>query len=131
MVSHSFFLVQLVALFLFLSQACYAQDVDCFAARDAGNSCSENQSSRMFYYLPRLGTCQPFMYEGCGGNSNRFASAQECRNACANAQAQKDSVSTDETVQMKINQPLIVLQPPMQRFVEIWRPVPELLHFTY
>lgn len=76
-------------------------DVDCFAARDSGNTCSENSSSRMFYYLPRLGTCQPFMYQGCGGNSNRFRSAQECRAACTNAQAQRDSESTDETVQMK------------------------------
>ncbi|CAA98461.2 BPTI/Kunitz inhibitor domain-containing protein [Caenorhabditis elegans] len=90
-----------VILSLLSFTAAQSTSVDCFAARDSGNTCAENSSSRMFYYLPRLGTCQPFMYQGCGGNSNRFSSAQECRSACTNAQAQRDSESSDETVQMK------------------------------
>ncbi|CAB3396735.1 unnamed protein product [Caenorhabditis bovis] len=90
----------IIAILALLISSASAQ-VDCFAERDSGSYCAENSSTRMFYYLPRLGTCQPFMYFGCGGNSNRFASAQECRHACANAQPARDSDSNDEHIQMK------------------------------
>ncbi|CAI5452941.1 unnamed protein product [Caenorhabditis angaria] len=87
----------------FLTSSVFSQNstIDCFADRDLGYTCDQNGSSRMFYYLPRLGTCQPFQYGGCGGNSNRFKTAKECRDACSNAQARRDSGSSDVTIQMK------------------------------
>lgn len=27
--------------------------------------------------------CQPFNYQGCGGNENRYDSAKECKEACS------------------------------------------------
>ncbi|KAK6758703.1 hypothetical protein RB195_016119 [Necator americanus] len=34
--------------------------------------------------MPRFkeGICQPFMYNGCNGNGNRFESAAECKRIC-------------------------------------------------
>ncbi|KAE9548997.1 hypothetical protein FO519_007789 [Halicephalobus sp. NKZ332] len=58
---------------------------DCSLSRDTGESCSENSSSRMFYFDSRMSVCQPFFYKGCGGNSNKFSSAQECKEACSSS----------------------------------------------
>ncbi|KAI6199754.1 hypothetical protein M3Y96_00660300 [Aphelenchoides besseyi] len=55
---------------------------DCSSPKDSGAACSENAGSRMFYYDPRMGVCQPFQYNGCGGNENRYSSAAECRETC-------------------------------------------------
>ncbi|KAK6038387.1 Kunitz/Bovine pancreatic trypsin inhibitor domain protein [Cooperia oncophora] len=49
----------------------------------------------MFYYDSRYKVCQPFQYRGCGGNSNRFASAKECKEACP--AGGKQAASKDES----------------------------------
>ena len=35
-----------------------------------------------FYYDQSLGQCQPFLYGGCGGNDNNFATMDQCRRQC-------------------------------------------------
>ncbi|VDQ00429.1 unnamed protein product [Trichobilharzia regenti] len=35
-----------------------------------------------YYYDSRLNQCKKFIYGGCGGNRNRFASKESCENAC-------------------------------------------------
>lgn len=35
-----------------------------------------------WYNDPSTGICRPFIYGGCGGNENRYASLQECQKAC-------------------------------------------------
>uniref|UniRef100_A0A915EL17 BPTI/Kunitz inhibitor domain-containing protein n=1 Tax=Ditylenchus dipsaci TaxID=166011 RepID=A0A915EL17_9BILA len=57
--------------------------VDCTAGRQLGNACAENAPSRFFYYEHTLGVCQPFIYQGCGGNGNRFQTAEECKKECS------------------------------------------------
>jgi hypothetical protein len=35
-----------------------------------------------YYHDARTGLCTPFVYGGCGGNDNRFATQEECQAAC-------------------------------------------------
>ncbi|KAK6010833.1 Kunitz/Bovine pancreatic trypsin inhibitor domain protein, partial [Ostertagia ostertagi] len=55
--------------------------LDCMEGKDVGVECDQ-PPQRMFYYDSRYKVCQPFQYRGCGGNSNRFATSQECKDAC-------------------------------------------------
>ncbi|ETN72717.1 Kunitz/Bovine pancreatic trypsin inhibitor domain protein [Necator americanus] len=57
--------------------------LDCLVAKDVGVECDKS-AQRMFYYDSHYKVCQPFQYRGCGGNSNRFSTAQECREQCPN-----------------------------------------------
>ncbi len=41
-----------------------------------------------FYFDQESGRCEKFVYGGCGGNGNNFASAEECQKKCA-AEARK------------------------------------------
>jgi hypothetical protein len=36
-----------------------------------------------YYHDVRTGLCTPFVYGGCGGNDNRFASQDDCEAACS------------------------------------------------
>ncbi|KAJ4924911.1 hypothetical protein JOQ06_003860 [Pogonophryne albipinna] len=36
----------------------------------------------LWYFHPRSGECRPFVYGGCGGNTNQFSSRQECQSWC-------------------------------------------------
>ncbi len=36
-----------------------------------------------YYYDTATQSCKQFIYGGCGGNSNRFASQDECINTCS------------------------------------------------
>uniref|UniRef100_A0A1I7XLF6 BPTI/Kunitz inhibitor domain-containing protein n=1 Tax=Heterorhabditis bacteriophora TaxID=37862 RepID=A0A1I7XLF6_HETBA len=55
---------------------------DCTAPRTRGDFC-QNEQKLMFYYDLARKVCQPFMYNGCNGNGNRFSSAVECKEYCA------------------------------------------------
>ncbi|NXL37879.1 EPPI protein, partial [Glaucidium brasilianum] len=35
-----------------------------------------------YAYSPATGTCQPFIYSGCGGNPNNFRTVEECQWVC-------------------------------------------------
>ncbi|XP_077525773.1 uncharacterized protein LOC144137707 [Haemaphysalis longicornis] len=37
----------------------------------------------LHYFDAATGTCEEFLYGGCGGNANRFASLAECLDTCA------------------------------------------------
>ncbi|TKR69248.1 hypothetical protein L596_021430 [Steinernema carpocapsae] len=58
---------------------------DCTLLKSAGDFCSSGAQKKMFYYDQRMGICQPFMYNGCGGNSNRFDTREQCLDTCKNA----------------------------------------------
>lgn len=52
-----------------------------------------------FWHNPKTGLCEPFVYGGCGGNGNRFATRDDCLAACpgggkAWGACQKDSECT-------------------------------------
>ncbi|KAH8295400.1 hypothetical protein KR018_010895, partial [Drosophila ironensis] len=56
----------------------------CFLASEPGN-CYENATR--WYYNSQDGLCDEFIYTGCGGNANNFASEDECQNECNVAQS--------------------------------------------
>ena len=51
----------------------------CLQKKDQGN-CEALIPS--FYFDATSGICKSFIYGGCGGNSNRFPTQQECEQAC-------------------------------------------------
>ncbi|KAF1751519.1 hypothetical protein GCK72_018073 [Caenorhabditis remanei] len=65
---------------LFFSSFCF----DCTQPKDSGTACNESPAARSFYFDSRTKVCQPFLYSGCGGNDNRFATSKECRDSCQN-----------------------------------------------
>jgi hypothetical protein len=51
----------------------------CTAAPDSGVC---NAYFPAWYHDPSTGICRPFVYGGCGGNANRYASLADCQKAC-------------------------------------------------
>ncbi|CAJ0961766.1 unnamed protein product, partial [Mesorhabditis belari] len=41
-----------------------------------------NHMRYMWYYESKVGTCAQFLYGGCGGNTNRFETFEECQKDC-------------------------------------------------
>ncbi|EYC04849.1 hypothetical protein Y032_0085g1828 [Ancylostoma ceylanicum] len=67
------------------------QPKDCNAPRIRGDFCSGAQQRQMFYYDAVQKICQPFMYNGCNGNGNRFDTAAECKQICVNGNGSSQS----------------------------------------
>ncbi|VDM54805.1 unnamed protein product [Angiostrongylus costaricensis] len=61
------------------------QPKDCSAPKTEGSFCSTAPQKQMFYYNADQKMCQPFMFNGCDGNGNRFESADECRQLCVDS----------------------------------------------
>lgn len=55
----------------------------CFLASEPGN-CFENETR--WFYNSQEGLCDEFVFTGCGGNANNYASEEECQNECHDAQ---------------------------------------------
>uniref|UniRef100_A0A3Q2YDP0 BPTI/Kunitz inhibitor domain-containing protein n=1 Tax=Hippocampus comes TaxID=109280 RepID=A0A3Q2YDP0_HIPCM len=53
---------------------------DCLSSPDPGPC---RAAFPKFYYDPATGSCQSFIYGGCGGNKNQFSSAEECQTRCS------------------------------------------------
>jgi hypothetical protein len=60
--------------------------------RDSG-PCDASVPS--FWHDPKTGLCEPFVYGGCGGNANRYASREACLDACPNVGADWDQCGSD------------------------------------
>lgn len=41
-----------------------------------------NQKISKYYFNPSTEECENFTYSGCGGNSNRFSTEEECERIC-------------------------------------------------
>uniref|UniRef100_A0A8R1DP66 BPTI/Kunitz inhibitor domain-containing protein n=1 Tax=Caenorhabditis japonica TaxID=281687 RepID=A0A8R1DP66_CAEJA len=80
----------LISALLLVSSAYSAEKADCFGAKEAGNSNCGQAGAKVFYFHKSTRTCQPFFYQGCDGNGNRFSSKSECESTCKNAQAAGD-----------------------------------------
>ncbi|VDN93759.1 unnamed protein product [Brugia pahangi] len=53
------------------------------AIKDRGYRCENDTESKiMFYFDNETEQCLPFLYEGCGGNENRFSNIETCRINC-------------------------------------------------
>ncbi|KAL3111601.1 hypothetical protein niasHT_019948 [Heterodera trifolii] len=69
----------------------------CGEGRNKGNDgCGTPAGGRRFYYDTITKRCQPFAYEGCGGNGNRFDSLAQCRQKCANFESAAQGSSTGD-----------------------------------
>ncbi|XP_065722468.2 papilin isoform X4 [Drosophila suzukii] len=55
----------------------------CFLAPEPGN-CYENETR--WFYNSQEGLCDEFIFTGCGGNANNYASEEECQSECHDAQ---------------------------------------------
>ena len=57
---------------------------ECLAVLDTGNEeCEgEEERSKKWYLSSETGTCEPFMYTGCGGNTNKFDTQELCGESC-------------------------------------------------
>lgn len=60
---------------------------DCTDEMDNGHQtfskCYENQNPTMWWFNVTDGKCAKMMYNGCGGNPNRYCSKQSCLKSCA------------------------------------------------
>ena len=45
---------------------------------------------RVYYFNAATGTCTQFIYGGCGGNANRFATKKECKKRCEDSDTDTD-----------------------------------------
>jgi len=58
------------------------EEVDCFEERDPGTCLNSHEA---WFYDPTHNKCHFFIYSGCGGNSNRFFTEEECIGTCKDA----------------------------------------------
>uniref|UniRef100_A0AC35GAY0 BPTI/Kunitz inhibitor domain-containing protein n=1 Tax=Panagrolaimus sp. PS1159 TaxID=55785 RepID=A0AC35GAY0_9BILA len=80
-------------IFAFLPFLVLSQENPCLLGRDRGDNSCGDQSGTRFYYDKGTKHCQPFYYQGCNGNENRFESLAECRQKCANVTSGSSSSS--------------------------------------
>ncbi|XP_016363355.1 collagen alpha-6(VI) chain-like [Sinocyclocheilus anshuiensis] len=80
-------------------------DNPCHLNSDRGTICGE--FVQRWYYNEAVGTCLPFWYGGCDGNSNRFNSEKECLQICGKQnpevilQAKEETALVDDACFMK------------------------------
>ncbi|VDO18921.1 unnamed protein product [Heligmosomoides polygyrus] len=55
---------------------------ECLQGRDSGELCDQPSGQR-FFFDKLTKRCQPFYYKGCNGNSNNFATRDECSKKCS------------------------------------------------
>ncbi|XP_063871697.1 papilin-like isoform X6 [Scylla paramamosain] len=61
-------------------KADFDEDV-CYLASSPGN-CDEHE--QRWFFDAAVGQCKSFVYSGCGGNNNNFATYEDCENSCGN-----------------------------------------------
>uniref|UniRef100_A0A7E4ZQJ5 Kunitz/Bovine pancreatic trypsin inhibitor domain protein n=1 Tax=Panagrellus redivivus TaxID=6233 RepID=A0A7E4ZQJ5_PANRE len=65
-----------------LFQEAIAVTAQCNYVADSGQACVQSVVSTKFGFNVVSKTCEPFTYNGCGGNSNRFDTLSECIQTC-------------------------------------------------
>jgi len=73
----------------------------CLLKNDAGG-CG-NYAPR-WYFEPVTGVCRRFLYGGCGGNANRFATAEACWVRCGDSQVHSASTLTPRPTSTLVHQ---------------------------
>lgn len=61
----------------------FGVDSVCQEPRDYGN-CTDNVLA--YYFNTERNVCEAFYFSGCGGNGNRFTSAEQCERQCGEYQ---------------------------------------------
>lgn len=54
----------------------------CVLPKDEGYTCDKTNTSEKWYFDPTISACQKLIYQGCGGNLNRFDTRNQCENKC-------------------------------------------------
>ncbi|XP_023347715.1 uncharacterized protein LOC111716477 isoform X2 [Eurytemora carolleeae] len=68
---------------------------DCSAQKEEGDC--KGMFSR-YYYNSRVRTCIQFFWSGCGGNSNRFLTEEECKSSCLSSRIDSSTPNQEFTV---------------------------------
>jgi len=73
-----------------LPENCHAQATEkvCLAKPETGMC---RGYFPMYYYNVQTGSCHEFVYGGCGGNGNRYATEEECLNHCGDVKLREYS----------------------------------------
>ncbi|PAV61571.1 hypothetical protein WR25_03124 [Diploscapter pachys] len=72
-----------------LQYCCPNREFVCNQSKHAGTSCASPQISVTRYYFDKMtGSCKPFQFSQCGGNSNNFGSLEECEGFCVDTQCE-------------------------------------------
>ncbi|XP_049526881.1 kappaPI-stichotoxin-Shd2a-like [Dermacentor silvarum] len=69
---------------------CQMRKAECSLPKDIGNCKVGWNLSYQWYFDPGMSACRPFLYGGCGGNKNRFASCELCNSACETSVCAKE-----------------------------------------
>ncbi|XP_023164475.1 kunitz-type serine protease inhibitor NACI-like [Drosophila hydei] len=69
----------------------------CKARRDQGHNsyswCKDNAMAQMWYYNMVHNSCNKMIYQGCGGNFNRYCSEDDCAQRCIKATNKKKLIN--------------------------------------
>uniref|UniRef100_A0A915PS72 BPTI/Kunitz inhibitor domain-containing protein n=1 Tax=Setaria digitata TaxID=48799 RepID=A0A915PS72_9BILA len=74
-------LTLLIVLIWATASKCFPND--CMVLKDRGYRCKNGTEPKVaFYFDNETEQCLSFLYEGCGGNENRFSNFEACRISC-------------------------------------------------
>ena len=65
---------------VFVVNVCVLLSAQCQLEADAGTHCADYVQA--WFFDKDIGACSPFWYGGCGGNTNRFNTENECFRTC-------------------------------------------------
>lgn len=65
---------------VFVVNVCVLLSAQCQLEADAGIQCADYVQA--WFFDKDIGACSPFWYGGCGGNTNRFNTENECFRTC-------------------------------------------------
>ena len=68
-------------------------------------------NSDRFYFEPRSGKCEKFVYTGCRGNKNNFQSLKDCQDFCKSVMPDQNSKNKKTTMAPKVKTSLKTFAP--------------------
>lgn len=83
------------------------EGIPCQYPKDNGGPCFGRLT--MYFFNSEAQRCLPFIYKGCGGNGNRFATVAMCQKRCSPS-LQTQAVPKRPSIQATFHTPQIPIQ---------------------